>query len=259
MTTLVILLLIRQPADFLIYAGLLSLQWIGTGVVGVWVAYRSLHISYRWPGWRDVVRVLRDGWVLFLSTAAVSLYTTGNTFILGMLTNNTVVGYYSAAEKLIKTSQQLLVPITQAVYPRFSKLAVESRGSVLRWARRGLFVQSILGFGLSLFLLVGAPIIVQVILGTDYYPAVPIMQLLAPLPLLIGIASSFGQFIMLPFQRDRARLIVFAVAGMTNILLAYLLTPLWSGNGMAVAVLISEFIVTISFFVYVKKQKISPI
>lgn len=259
LTTISVFGLIRQPSDFLNYAVLLSVQWIGAGVLGIWVSNKSLQTPFRWPGWHSIITILADGWVLFLSTGAVALYTTGNSFILGMLTDNTVVGYYSAAERLVKTAQRLLTPITQAVYPRFSKMAVETPSTMLAWARRGLILQSGVGFILSALLFLGASIITQWVLGNAYGPAVDIMRLLAPLPLLISIGSSFGQFVMLPFHRDRARLFIFAGAGIINILLAFLLTSHWKGEGMAIAVLSSELIVTVSFLVYVKKQGISPI
>lgn len=259
LTTVAIFGLVHKPDDFLIYALLLSVQWSGAGILGVWIAGRNLNVHFRWPGWRNIVAVLAEGWTLFLSTAAVSLYTTGNTFILGMLTNNVTVGYYGAAERLVKSLLRLLQPITQAVYPRFSRMAEESREEMLYWARKGLFAQSFLGFVLSVSLFAGAPLIVRIFLGGAYGPAVTIFRLLSPLPLLIGISSSLGQFVMLPLHRDRARLVIFTIAGATNIVLALALVPHWSANGMAVAVLSSELVAVISLYIYVKRHKISPI
>jgi len=259
LVTVGVFVLIRRPTDFIIYASLLSLKWVGAGVVGVWLAYRTLKISFVLPSWAEVRESLVEGWPLFLSKGAVGLYTTGNVLILGLLTDNVVVGYYSAGEKLVKAVQGLLTPISQAFYPRFSKMAAESKSSVLYWARRGLLLQGGLGLFLSVIIFAGAPLIVQVLLGKEYQSSIAVMRILSALPLIVGIGSSFGKFVLLPFRRDKARLVIFMIAGLANIVLAFLFTSAWSANGMALAVLISEVFVTCSFFVYSRINNISPI
>jgi len=120
--------LIRKPEHYLLYAGLMSFGAILSGMTGMIVAFRMFRLRFDRITWSGVWETLKEGWVLFLSRVSVSLYTVGNAFILGMLTNNTVVGYYSAAEKIVKSILGLLDPIAQAAYPRFSKMAAESRG-----------------------------------------------------------------------------------------------------------------------------------
>jgi len=251
--------MIHRPEDYLLYGGLTSFGSIAAGVVGAGVAFWMFQLRPVIPSWRGIQEALAEGWTLFLSTASVSLYTTGNALILGLLTNHTVVGYYSAAERIVKAVAGLLGPISQAVYPRFSKMASESKSSVLYWARRGLLLQSSLGLFLSIALFVGAPVIVQVVLGTGYEPSITVMRMLAALPLIIGIGSSFGRFVLLPFRKDRTRLFIFLIAGFTNVTLAFLLTPMWFASGMALAVLVSEVFVTLGFFVYLRINNLSPI
>jgi Na+-driven multidrug efflux pump len=55
------------------------------------------------------------------------------------------------------------------------------------------------------------------------------------------------------------RLIVFLIAGLVNITLAYFFTSIWAANGMALAVLVAEIFVTISFFVYLRSNNLSPV
>lgn len=52
---------------------------------------------------------------------AVSIYTSANTFVLGIFTDNTMVGYYSIAEKLYQAMQSLYSPINQTLYPYVAK------------------------------------------------------------------------------------------------------------------------------------------
>jgi len=259
LATVGVFALVRRPADFIIYAGLLSFQWLGAGVIGVWLAYRTLKISFVLPSWTEVWQTLAEGWTIFLSKGAVGLYTAGNAFILGLLTNNAVVGYYSAAEKLAKAVQGLLAPFSQAVYPRFSKMATESKVDALKWGRRMLFLMSGIGLVLSIGLFTGAPIIVRVMLGSDYGPSVSVVRILAFLPLIIGASNALGVQIMLPFGRDKAFTSILVGAGLINVVLAFLLIPFWQQNGMAAAVLTTEVFVTMAMLAYLMVNDLSPL
>lgn len=258
-TTSAVFLIVRDRLDYLVYAGLVAFQWFGAGVLGVFWALRSLRIRFVWPEWRDIKSVFLDGWMLFLSTTAVSLYTTGNSFILGMLTTNTAVGYYSAAEKLVKAVQGLLGPVSQAVYPKFSKVALESQAETMKLGRKILLLMGGLGMILSVGLFVGAPYIVHIMLGPGYESSIMVMRFLSPLPLLISLSNVLGRQIMLSLGFDRDFTVIIFGAGLINLLFATLLAPSWQDVGMAVAVLISEAFVTLMVFVYLVTRKLNPI
>lgn len=257
--TIGIFVLVHNPTDYLIYVELLSGGALVAGIAGAIVAIRKFQIEITIPHWQEIKIALKDGWVLFLSTISISLYTTGNPLILGFLTNDTIVGYYVAAERIIKLVVQLLEPFSQAAYPRMSKLAADSKDIALYWAKRALFLLSTLGFGLSILLFLGSPLIVRILLGNAYSPSISVMRILSPLPLLIGIGSSFGRFIMLPFRFDNARFIVFLLAGGLNILLGILLAPYIFSTGMAIAVLLSEILVVALFYLFLRSKGLNPI
>ncbi len=64
---------------------------------------------------------LVDGWHIFLSRIYVNLYTTTNTILLGLFTNNTAVGYYAIAEKIVMAIGGLFEPANQTIYPYLAK------------------------------------------------------------------------------------------------------------------------------------------
>lgn len=251
--------MVRQPEHYLLYAGLTSLGALCSGFAGVVVAFYRFKLRFFPPSRTDIWEALKEGWLIFLSTASTSLYTAGNAFILGLLTSPTVVGYYSAAEKIVKGVVNLLGPIRQAAYPRFSRLAFESRDKALYWGKRMMLVMSGLGGLLFITLFLGAPMIVRILLGPEYRPSVGVMRVLAGLPFLVGVSNVLGIQIMLPFGKDRAFMVILLSAGATNIGLAVLFAPHWQAIGMATAVLITEALVTTSMFIYLKLCGLNPL
>jgi len=137
--TFAIFVFIRQASDY-IYVPLLNLfGYLVAGVLALWIVFRCFKVGLKAPSYSSLIHQLKEGWYIFISTMAISLYTVSNTFILGIFTNNTIVGYYSGAEKIIKAVQGLLSPISQTIYPHISKLASESKDHALRFIRKMTF------------------------------------------------------------------------------------------------------------------------
>ena len=208
--------LVHQPGDYLLYAGLMSVGAIVAGLAGMVTAIAMFKLKPVRLTWRGIWETLEEGWTLFLSRASVSLYTAGNAFILGMLTNHTVVGYYSAAEKIVLAVSGLMGPIAQAVYPRFSKLASESKVMALQWGRRMLVLMGALSLALSIALFAAAPLVVHLMLGPGYEPSIAVMRILAAWIFINGITNVWGIQIMLPFGYDRAFFVILFLAGGIN-------------------------------------------
>lgn len=257
--TLGAFVLIRHPSDFVLYAGLLSLKWLTAGLIGVWWAHKRLGILFSLSSWNGVWQSLAEGWMLFVSKGAINIYTAGNAFLLGLLTNNLVVGYYSAGEKLVKVVQGLITPISQAFYPRLSRIAAESRDRALFWGGRVLILVSGVGLILSIGLFIGAPLIVRITLGPGYGPSVSVMRILAFLPFIIGISNVLGIQIMLPFGYDRPFTTIVILSAIINLVTALFLVPIWQEDGMAMTVLITEIIITLTIFAYVSAKQINPV
>ena len=117
---------VRQESDYILAAGL---QVFSSGIAGAFGFYlmgKIAPIKLKIPTWFQLKEVLIDGWYVFLTTSSVSLYTTSNIMILGLMTNNIIVGYFSAAEKIIFAIKGMIYPIVNAVYPRVNSLRISS-------------------------------------------------------------------------------------------------------------------------------------
>jgi PST family polysaccharide transporter len=254
-----VFLLVRRPEDAVVYAGLMGGGAVAAGLTGMVVAIRMFGLRPTGVSWAGIRETLREGWVLFLSKASVSLYTAGNAFILGMLTNHMVVGYYSAAEKMVLAISGLMSPISQAVYPRMSKLASTSKTDMLFVGRRTLVLMGGIGLALTVSLLVASPLVVKFILGGQYMRSLDVIRILAPWIFINGVTNVWGIQVMIPFGYDRAFFLILLLAGLINIILAIPLAAAFQEIGMAISVLLSCTFVTVAqpVFLY-SKAKISP-
>jgi len=112
-----ILLFVNSEHDFLLVPILTSLGYIIAGMLSLLYAMSYFQLKFYFPKTKYIIFYLKDGWHIFLSRIFANLYSTTNIVILGFLSNNIIVGYYSAVNKIIAAISQLFQPLNQALYP----------------------------------------------------------------------------------------------------------------------------------------------
>lgn len=218
-----------------------SASMLASGL-GLWLAWREVGLC--WPKLSEVAEALRLGWSMFFFRSAVSLYTVGNVFILGLFLSPQQVAVYAGAERLTKAVLGMLEPLNRLFFPRLSHLVVHFPREAAQLARRLILLMGFVGFGGALLVVVLAPLIVQLLLGSGYGGAVPIMRVLAFLLPVVALSNALGIQWMLALGLDRAFNSIILLAGLLNLLLALLLVPSMGPIGMAYAVVVVEMFVT---------------
>ena len=95
-----IFLFIKKADDYIYVPLINSAGGVLIGFASLLIIFNKTGVKLKLPSREAVAGELREGWMTFISTISVSFYTASSTFILGILTNNTVVGYYSAGERI---------------------------------------------------------------------------------------------------------------------------------------------------------------
>jgi polysaccharide transporter, PST family len=241
-----IYLLVRHSSDYLIAAILQACGKVLTGILGLIILFSTEHVKLCVPTLAQVRHRIADGWHLFMSTAAATLYTSSNAVVLGFVCGMTEVGYFSAAYKIFAAGQMLVSPMCQAVYPHVCSLAHRSRELAVLYLRKTLVVIGGITFVGGLIVLLMAPLIVRVAMGAKYTASVPVMEFMALTPFACAVNNIYGTQGMLNFgmKTQFSRIIVLS-AFFNNIVLVPLC--FWfKAPGAAASGLITETIVTIT-------------
>jgi O-antigen/teichoic acid export membrane protein len=156
------------------------------------------------------------------------------------------VGYFSAAEKLIRAVNGALTPVTQAIYPHVNALVARSRESGLHFLRRSLRWIGGGAFAVSLVLLATSGLLVHLVFGPQYLAAIPVLRWMSFIPFLVALSNIFGVQTMLTMGMKREFTTIVVMSGLLNVLLLFLLIPRYGAVGTAGSVLCSELFVTIA-------------
>jgi PST family polysaccharide transporter len=197
------------------------------------------------PQWNLVTAVLKEGWHMFVFRSSESIYGVANAFLLGLYSPAIIVGYFGASEKVSKATAGLVNPIRESLYPRISNLIHRDRREARRLASVGAALMMGFGLLLSICLFVFAGTIIAILMGGRFEPAVVVLKILSPLPLLLATTFSCGQLWLLPLRKDRTVLRVGFLAAAVNLTCSFTLGPRWGHVGMAITVLVSEAVVAL--------------
>src|SRR5690554_35517 len=119
--TVAIFVFVHQESDYLYVPILNGLGACVGSIYALWLIKSSFNQKFEFQSLKVLKQHFKDSTEFFLSRVSVSIYTSANAFVLGLFTNNTMVGYYSIAEKLYRAIQSFYGPITQALYPYIAK------------------------------------------------------------------------------------------------------------------------------------------
>ncbi|MFC4637077.1 flippase [Deinococcus hohokamensis] len=241
-----ILLLIRRPADAWLVPALTATATLLSNGYALWLAHRDT--PFLWPTWRRTRSTLRLGWSMFVFRGSAAFYSTASAFLLGLFVPVGLVGFYAGAERIARAVQGLLTPLNRALYPRFARAAGAGPAAAQALLPRGLWLMGGAGAVMSAGTWLAAPLLVTLLLGPGFEPAVPVLRVLAALPLVIAVNMVFGLFWLVPLGRDRAFNLTVALGAGLNALLIVLLVPGHGPLGMAQAVVLTEVLVGAGLF-----------
>jgi polysaccharide transporter, PST family len=251
-----VFIVVHHPSDDWKVLALQAGAGFISATIAMGIAYSETPFAF--PRFSSAWKGLRMGWTMFFFKSSLTLYTIGNAFVLGLFAPTDIVGYYAAAEKISRAAFGLLTPVNQAIYPRVVHLIHRLPLDAARLVRRAVVLLGIAGGLIGVLLFAFAPWIVRIALGKSYDPVVPMLEVLALLPLLISLSCVLGLLWMLPLGMDRAFNTIILTAGLLNVGLAILLAPAFAGQGMAWAVVTAELYVLIAMFYWLSRKNEDP-
>ncbi len=255
--TVFIFVFIHQSSDYLLVPIINSFGYIVVGVLGIYISLTRFDIDLSLPSVENIKYHLREGWHVFLSTIAINMYTTTNTFLLGLLTNNTLVGYYSIAEKIITAANGLFNPISQAIYPFISRsVNNEDKNSNVLRIRKLTKLAAVLGAVFSLGIFVFADLIISILFGPQYSSSILVLRILSIIPFMVSLSNIFGIQTMLTFNYKRAFSRVVLMGGILDIILGIILITLFNEVGIAISFAVTETFITVAMLLFLQSKDI---
>ncbi len=246
--TVSIFIFIRGSADYIYVPLINSIGAIIIGIIAMRIVLKDFKINFNIPSKEDIKTQLKSGWHIFISNVAISFYTTSNVFVLGIFASNAVVGYYSAAEKIIYMSIGLLNPISTALYPYISSIAVKSKEDASNFIKKIIIFIGSFTFIISIIIFFASGLILNILAGNQFENSIMILRILSFIPFIVGLSNVFGVLFLIALgYANRVSRVQFIV-GVCYLLLLVPMTYYLKEIGTALSFLIVESVITLSFW-----------
>lgn len=233
--------------------GVLGVAWgaVAATLLNMVVFLWLLRRHFGWPGWNwdsGLARMmLGAAFPLMLNSLLVSVFFRFDMFIVNSYWGPAAVADYGAAYKIAPIA--LIVPpvIVNALFPRFSRQAVDDRSGLLRGYRLTIRVLLLGTLPLVAAVSVFAPEIIRAIPGEEYVargaPALAILIWFVPLSYINGIT----QYVLIAINRQGAITGAFALTAFWNLVINFALIPFWGIQAAALTTVLSEIILYLPF------------
>ena len=252
--TVAIFVFVKSQADYWKVPLLNSLGFILAGVLALWIVFREFGIRFRKVELNNIKIQIIQNFPLFLSIASIPLFNETNLIILGIFTDNTTVGIYSVASRIIGILITLQVPIVNAIFPWVSNELKKNSKNAIDKLMKIRNIGALLYFFILTLIGVLSKWFIPFIFGNEFIKSIPSLLIMLYVPLLVYIANIYGNQILINLGKNNLFSIGLMFTGLLNLILIIPLVVNFKENGAAISRLLSEVFLTLAMYYFANKE-----
>jgi O-antigen/teichoic acid export membrane protein len=250
---ILLFIFVKTRDDYIKYAGIGVFASAGSNILNHIRSRKFIDLRLK-PG-REQKKHLKPVFMLFSMVLASSVYTLLDTTMLGFMANDTEVGMYTAAIKINRMVLSMIIAASVVLMPRLSYyIAQHDTNSFSNLIHRGLNFVIFFAVPAAIGLYLLSAQIIFLFSGINYQPAIPVMRIMSPIILMIGVSNLIGIQFFIPLGKEKATLISVALGAVINFSLNMALIPSHGALGAGIATLCAETMITVLQFILVYRS-----
>ena len=247
-----IFIFIKRPAQYILVPVLNSLGFLIAGTLGFLISLR--YINYNRPQKSVMKGFVGENKSLIVSNFATSIYTSGNTFILGLIGGEEMAGIYSSMEKLVMAIKTLYTPLYQAIFPWLASKPKEKIIQFTEYLKKPIALSALLIF---MLIFIFADSILELVYNNNIITSYSnVFRILGLIAIFASLNMIYVSLAFPALKKYKYRMIPMLVGGIINLILAVAGAYLFGICGVAVAVVLAELsILLIAHYFFQKLKK----
>lgn len=247
-----IILLIKSPADLMVYITLMALSATISKLISL--LYSRKFVTFIKPEIKVCMTIYRPMLLLMIPALASVIYQSMDKIMIGWYYNETHVGYYDCASKAL-IPRNIITALGTVLCPSIANLYASNQKEIAKQKITYSFTVSMI---MALSFMFGISAIAQ-----DFAPWFWGKSFATCSPMLIGLSISIpiwtiGEVIrnqfLLPTGRDKEYTWVFVAGVITNAIVNSILIPQYGAMGAIIATTVAEIEMSLIQLYLVKKD-----
>lgn len=247
-------LFVKDSSDLLIYGIIIVGSTVGNNVINF--IHLRKHIDSKLIRFKslDIRRHIKPAYEVFILNLIISLYIQLNSIMLGFISGDKQIGYFTAGTKITHIGLTIISSLGTVLFPRCSHLLkVGDYSSFSTIINKSLNLTLALSLPMMAGLMILAIPVTMIFCGEEYIDSIPVLYLNAPVIVFISLTNVMGIQILYP--KDKVNIVILSVTAgaISNLILNFILIPPYGAYGAAISTLIAEFMVLIIQIIFGKK------
>ena len=238
-SVILIFTVVKNPQHVVRYTWINSFG-VMVGNLALWLYLPRLLTRISWKE-LHVKKHFIPACALLVPTLSIYIYTFCNKLILGLMTNDTQVGYFSQPYSVITLLMTVSTSLSTVLVPNISHLVSEHHlDEVQKLIRKAFRYVMFLGCPLMVGIVCVSGVFVEWFFGPGYEASIPLMRMMALLPVIVGPASITGVAVLVPMKKQNVYTGSILAAAAVSLALDIILIPKYQAAGATVAMLAAE-------------------
>ena len=248
-----IFIFVKNPSDYYLVPLFTSIGYIFIGIISQIIIRKKFKVKFKIQSLNKLKEYIVDGWHIFLSRVYVNLYTTTNVFLLGILTNNVQVGYYSVVEKIVLAIGKILDPLNQTLFPYLAKIYKNNK--VLFKNKVNKISKLILLITITIFIcsFLAKEQIIYLITGKYNKEISFLLEIFLLRVITYPLAPLFANTLII-MKKNKSYLKVMNITVLLNFFFVPISIYIWGAKGLVISFIFVIFIHVLLLFLEVRKS-----
>ena len=244
--------LVKTKNDFAIYLFITIFSILGNQILSFILVFKRTSFLFSELNFKRHIRPII---YIYSASIAASMYTVLDTVLLGFLSNEKAVGLYTASIKLVKITLPFVTSMGVILIPSISNnIANNKTEDAKSLIEKSYTFLVLLSIPVTVGLAQLAPEFIYIFSGNQFLSGTISMQILSLLPVLIGLGHLFSFQILIPLGKNKEIFYPMLLGLLSCLLLNFVLVPSLQEKGASISTVITETIVTISYFYFIRKS-----
>ena len=255
-----VVLFVHTPGDYLVYAVLLVASGAVANLVNFFYMFHLLGEGLCEAGEHGGQMHLAPGrhikplFVFFVIVAAISIYTTLDTVMLGFMSTNEQVAFYTSAVAVKNAMTAVVSALSNVLLPRAANLLGKGEQAAFkRLVRKAIRVVLLISIPLAAVVSLAATPLMAWYAGEAFAGAGPALSIVALAVVPIGLSVIFCDEVMIQIGMENKCTYIYLAAAAVNFCLNLALIPALGAVGTSLATLAVEVLIAVVEFLIIRR------
>lgn len=235
MFVLLLIIFIRNESDYYLIPIFESLSIFMAGILSFIIAIKKFKLKIYMPNRKDIKKQLNESFNIFILDFIPNLYNSFTIFLLGVLTNNTLVGYYSVVYKISSATTMIITILRNITFPYLNKNFMYFKKVKLLLISTGMI--------LTLILILFNEYLIKIFIGNTNSEIVILLYIISISPFLISLTASFGTNFLLVKKLDKSYKKIVIAGSIIGFISSFILIEYYNVIGAVLTLVIARFII----------------